>query len=560
VTSREDAVFDTGKLRAATDETDARQLRRVVVASAAGTTFEWYDFFIFGSLASIIAKRFFTGVDETSGFIFALLVFAAGFAVRPLGALVFGHVGDRLGRKGAFIVTISLMGLATFAIGLLPTFDQVGIAAPILLVALRICQGFAIGGEYGGAAIYVAEHAKAGRRGYLTSWIQTSAAFGLGGALIVILVTRTAMGEEAFTDWGWRIPFLLSIGLFALSLWIRLKLEESPLFRRIQARGEIAKSPLAESFFQWRNLRIVLVVLFALMAAQGTVWYSAYFYGQFFLERVLKVEPATVNGLLLIVVAVSAVLYVFFGWLSDYIGRKPPMVAGMLVAAVTFFPGFQYLTGAANPKLAEASRSAPVVVIADPGGCSFQFDPIGRAEFTSACDIAKRSLATAGVSYRNETASVGSPVVVRIGAAEIAIEDDAAPATALERRRLAEAKIRETLIAAGYPERADPALVNRVGVLAVLIWFIACATALYGPLAAALVELFPTRIRYTALSLPYHIGTGWFGGFMPATAFAIVAATGNIYAGLWYPVIVAGVSFVLAMIFLPETKDRNIDV
>jgi MFS family permease len=541
-------------------EPSARQLRTVVAASASGTAFEWYDFFVFGSLTSVMSKIFYAEANETAAFIFYLLVFAAGFFVRPLGALVFGHFGDRLGRKGAFIVTITLMGLSTCGIGFLPTFAQAGTWAPIGLVTLRCIQGFALGGEYGGAAIYVAEHAPPGRRGFLTGWIQTSASFGLAAALVVILVTRTLLGEDAFAAWGWRIPFLVSIGLLVISLWIRLRLEESPLFRRIKAEGVISPAPLAESFFRWENLQLVLIALGALMAAQGVIWYTAHFYAQFFLERVLKVEPAKVNEILIIVVAISAPLYVFFGWLSDKVGRKILMASAIGLAALTFFPAFHIITEAANPALARANDSAPVTVVADPSTCALQFDPTGTAEFTTSCDVAKSTLASAGVSYRNKAGPRGAPAIVRIGSIEVASADvEGATAAARKSARTEiQAKIKAALASAGYPESADPAQVNVRRILLVFVWFIVLATALYGPLAAALVELFPTRIRYSALSLPYHIGTGWFGGFLPATSFAIVAATGNVYAGLWYPVIVAGLSFFIALRFLPETRKRSL--
>ena len=541
-------------------EPSARDLRLVVTASAAGTAFEWYDFFIFGALTSVIGKQFFTGVDEAAATVFALLVFAAGFAVRPLGALVFGHFGDRLGRKNAFIVTITLMGVATSAIGLLPTFSQVGLWAPIALVTLRCAQGFALGGEYGGAAIYVAEHAPAGKRGFYTSWVQTSAAFGLVSALLVILTTRTVVGEEAFAAWGWRIPFIVSIFLFLISLWIRVSLGESPAFQRIKEAGGLSHAPLAESFFKWRNLKLVLLALGSLMAAQGAIWYAVHFYAQVFLERILKVPPATVNGLFIASVSVSAVLYVFFGWLSDKIGRKKIMVSGIGLAALTLFPGFEAMTRAANPDLAAATSAHPAIVVADPSTCSFQFDVIGRANYVTACDIAKATLAAAGVSYRNEPGPPGAPALVRIGATEVASTDASGRSPEEQKRLRAEVqgRIKAALNAAGYPEKADPAKIDKIGVLAVLVWFVVCATALFGPLAACLVELFPTRIRYSALSLPYHIGTGWFGGFMPVTAFAIVVATGNIFAGLWYPVVVGAVSVMIALIFLPETLGRDI--
>jgi MFS family permease len=548
------------------DAVSPQKLRLVVVASSAGTVFEWYDFFIFGLLASVMAQHFFTGVNPTAGFIFALLTFAVGFAVRPLGALYFGRVGDSKGRKGAFLVTITMMGLATFAVGLLPDYSQIGIWAPIALVTLRVLQGFALGGEYGGAVVYVAEHAPAHRRGWNTSWVQTSAAIGLLAALLVVYFTRLALGEEAFQDWGWRVPFLVSIGLLAISLWIRLQLEESPLFARMKADGTASKAPVAEAFGQWKNLRIVLVALFGLMMAQGVVWYTGHFYVQVFLEKQLKVDPQTINLWLLAVTLVSAFLYVFFGWLSDRVGRRPVMLFGMILGAASFFPAFHGLTLAANPALAAAQTRAPVVVVADPADCSFQFNPVGRTAdgrdaFASSCDVAKSTLVGAGVSYDNQPGAPGSPALIRIGATELAAPD--IRALDAEAQKAAKADYVRTagaaLAAAGYPAKADPAGINHAAVLGLMLIFVVAATALYGPLAAALVELFPTRIRYTALSVPYHIGTGFFGGFMPATAVAIVAATGNMYSGLWYPVVVTAISVVCALVLMPETRGRDIN-
>ncbi|NEX94820.1 MFS transporter [Caulobacter sp. 17J65-9] len=537
-------------------------LATVVAASAAGTAFEWYDFFIFGSLAAVIAKHFYTGVNEATGFILALATFAVGFFVRPLGALVFGHIGDRKGRKGAFLVTISLMGIATFAIGFLPTYEQIGMAAPLALIALRVLQGFALGGEYGGAAIYVAEHAPAKKRGGLTGWIQTSAALGLIGALVVILVTRKTLGEEAFQAWGWRIPFWVSMGLLLISLWMRVKLGESPAFRKLEAEeGAVAKAPFAESFLRWRNLRLVLIVLFGIMMAQGAVWYAAFFYSQFFLEKVLKVEAATVNELMIAATLASAVLYVVFGWLSDKIGRKPVMLFGMILATVAFFPAFKAITAAANPALAEAQAKAPVVVHADPATCSVQFDPVGKAVFASSCDIAKSVLTNAGVSYSNAPLAPGETASVSVGERMVLSREgaglDGAALKALKAE--VEVDIRSALAEAGYPEKADPARIDFQRLFGLMMIFVVAATALYGPQAAALVELFPTRIRYTAMSLPYNIGTGWFGGFLPAAAFAMVAASGNIFFGLWYPVAITAVAVLVNIAFLPETKGRDLD-
>lgn len=549
-----------------TDATEARAepgLKTVVVASAAGTAFEWYDFFVFGSLTTIIARHFFADAGETVAYIMALLTFGLGFVVRPLGALVFGWFGDRTGRKTTFLVTITLMGLATVAIGLLPDYGQIGLAAPILLLVMRMLQGFALGGEYGGAAIYVAEHSPQKKRGLLTGWIQTTAAFGLIGALSVILITRGIVGVEAFDEWGWRIPFLLSALLLAVSLWIRLRLNESPAYRRMEAEASDTdhRAPYKEAFFQWGNGRFVLIALFGIMIAQGAVWYCGYFYTRFFMERVLKVDTNTVDQLVLAVTVASAGLYVFFGWLSDKVGRKPVMLFGMLLALVAFFPGFQALTRAANPALAEAQASAPVTVIADPATCALQFDPIGKAAFASSCDIAKSVLSNAGVSYGNAEAIAGSVATVRIGATEVASVEGAAmaPAELKAARTDVETRIKTALVEAGYPARADPARINMPLVFGILMIFMAAATALYGPQAAALVELFPTRVRYTAMSLPYNIGTGWVGGLLPAASFALVAWSGNIYFGLWYSVGFTVVAVIVSLLWLPETRGRDLD-
>lgn len=535
-------------------------LKTVVTASAAGTAFEWYDFFIFGSLAGVIAHHFYAEVSEATGYILALLTFGVGFVVRPLGALVFGWFGDRTGRKTTFLVTITLMGVATVAIGLLPDYGDIGVAAPILLILMRVLQGFALGGEYGGAAIYVAEHAPPRKRGFLTGWIQTTAALGLIGALSVILITRKVVGAEAFDEWGWRIPFLLSALLLGVSLWIRMKLDESPAYRRMESEGGERRAPYREAFLTWKNGRFVLLALFGIMIAQGAVWYCGYFYTRFFMERILKVEVATVDMLMLWLTVASAGLYVFFGWLSDRIGRKPVMLFGMILALVAFFPGFHALTKAANPALAEAQASAPVTVVADPAACALQFDPVGKAAFASSCDIAKNVLSNAGVSYGNAEALPGSVATIRIGQAEVAsIEGEAlAPADLKAARADVEARIKAALTAAGYPERADPARMNLPLMFAILMVFIVAATALYGPQAAALVELFPTRVRYTAMSLPYNIGTGWVGGLLPAASFALVAASGNIYFGLWYSVAFTLVAVIVSLLWLPETRGRDL--
>ncbi|MDO1558884.1 MFS transporter [Brevundimonas sp. 2R-24] len=535
-------------------------LRTVVAASAAGTTFEWYDFFIFGSLAGVIATHFYAEVGAATSYILALITFGVGFVVRPLGALVFGWFGDRYGRKITFLTTIIMMGVATVAIGLLPTYAQAGAVAPVLLIAMRVLQGFALGGEYGGAAIYVAEHAPNHRRAGLTGWIQTSAALGLIGALVVILGTRALMGTEAFNAWGWRIPFLISAFLLVISLWIRLKLGESPAFKAMEAESGERRAPYREAFFQWKNLKLVLLALFGIMIAQGAVWYCGYFYSRFFMERVLKVDTAIVDALILAVTIVSAFLYVFFGWLSDRVGRKPVMLFGMVLALVTFFPGFHVLTQAANPALARAQAEAPVVVRADPATCSLQFDPVGKAAFSTSCDIAKSVLANAGVSYRNEAAPSGAVAEVRVGDEVVTSIEGAglSPEQLTQARAGVQAEITQALAAHGYPATADPAQMNLPLVFGVLLVFIIAATALYGPQAAALVELFPTRVRYTAMSLPYNIGTGWVGGLLPAASFALVAWSGDIYFGLWYAIGFTAVAAVICFFLLPETKGRDL--
>jgi MFS family permease len=536
-----------------------RSMTLVVVASAAGTMFEWYDFFIFGSLAAIIARHFFSGVSDAQGYLFALLTFAAGFFARPFGAVVFGRIGDIVGRKRAFLVTITIMGLATFAVAFLPDYAQIGIAAPFALIAVRVLQGFAIGGEYGGAAIYVAEHASAKRRGLATGWIQAAAGMGLVLALVVILITRKAMGEDAFAAWGWRIPFAASFVLLAISLWIRLRLRESPMFQRIQEEGRVSKAPLSEALLNGVSLKIVLIALVGILMGQGVVWYTAQFYTQFFLERTLKVDPAVVDMLIMAVTLASIPIYMLLAWLSDIVGRKPVMLAGLLLAAIGFIPGFQMLTAAVNPALAAAAAKSPVIVAADPAHCALQFDLIGKAKFVTACDIAKSALASAGIPYSNVSAASGAEV--RIGGDAIVAPDG----TGLGKAQFAAAtknfgaRLKTALVAAGYPASADSQSIDIPRTLAILMIFILASAALYAPQAAALVELFPTRIRYTALSVPYHIGVGWFGGFLPATAFAIVAATGNIYSGLWYPTIVSAIGFLVTLFFVPETKGRAID-
>ena len=523
-----------------------------------GTMIEWYDFFVFGTLAAVIAANFTAGSDS-AGFIFALGAFAAGFIVRPFGALFFGRMGDRLGRKRAFLVTISLMGAATVAIGLLPSIQQAGMWAPSLLVLTRVLQGFAMGGEYGGAAVYVAEHAAANRRGYLTGWIQVTAAAGLVLALATVLATRLIFGEAQLQAWGWRIPFLLSAVLLALSLWVRASLAESPVFQHMREARLVAHAPISEAF-RGDNLRRILIALVCILLAQGAVWYTAHFYAQFFLERVLKVDALTVNVLVMLGVLVSCGGYVMFGWLSDRVGRKPVMLCGMIFAAVAYLPGFHYLTAAANPGLRQASERAPITVFADPSDCHFQFDPFGRETFDSSCDLARRILSDTGVPYHNRPGEKG--VVARVDVAGISVPSvsvaglNSAQAAA-ERRRVG-SELRAALGRASYPLTADESRINFAAVLAILVVFMLASAALYGPQAAALVELFPARVRYTALSVPYNIGTGWIGGLLPVSAFAMVSATGNIYFGLTYPLVFTVVGIVATLAFFPETNGRSL--
>jgi len=538
-----------------------RSNRLVIAGASAGTVFEWYDFYLYGSLAAVITQHFFSGVNATTGYIFALLAFAAGFAVRPFGAIVFGRLGDIWGRKNTFLVTMLLMGLSTFVVGLLPSYSQIGVAAPIALVVMRLIQGLALGGEYGGAATYVAEHAPPGKRGVYTSWIQITATVGLFLSLVVILVVRTSLGEPAFQAWAWRIPFLISLLLLGVSLWIRLKLNESPVFQQMVAEGKTSRKPLAESFGNWKNARLVIFALLGLTAGRAVVWYTGQFYALFFLERILKVDGALANTLVAIALLLATPFFIVFGWLSDKIGRKPVILAGCLLAALTYFPIFRALTAAANPDLAAASARAPVTVIADPADCAFQFDPVGRRTFASSCDLAKSALANAGVSYASQAAPAGSVAVVRVGDQEIASFDGRGlAAKALTAQKTAWAKsLGAQLKAGGYPAKADPAKVHRPLTVLLLWTLVIYVTMVYGPIAAALVEMFPARIRYTSMSLPYHVGNGWFGGFLPTTAFAMVAATGNIYYGLWYPVVVAAATFVIGALFVREMKDTPIE-
>lgn len=545
-----------------------REEKKVIFASSLGTVFEWYDFYLYGSLAAIIAKQFFSALDPTSAFIFALLAFAAGFLVRPFGAIVFGRLGDMIGRKYTFLVTILIMGMSTFIVGILPSYATIGVAAPVLLIVLRMLQGLALGGEYGGAATYVAEHAPHGKRGAYTSWIQTTATLGLFLSLVVILGTRTLMGEEKFADWGWRVPFLLSIFLLGISVWIRLSMNESPAFAKMKAEGKTSKAPLSESFGQWRNLKIVILALIGLTAGQAVVWYTGQFYALFFLANVLKVEPATANILIAVSLIIGTPFFVVFGALSDRIGRKPIIMAGMLIAVLTYFPLFKALTEAANPKLAAAQASAQIVVTVDTKQCSFQGSPIARdVDFRTGCDIAKRTLAQSAASYETVD-QPGATATVKIGDKVLTpptgtltadghkFEPTSAAAIAAFKKEVSGA-----MTAAGYPAKADPIPLFSSGwwkVVAILTILVIYVTMVYGPIAAMLVELFPTRIRYTSMSLPYHIGNGWFGGLLPSISFAMVAANGNIYHGLWYPIIIAAGCFVIGMLFVKETKDVDI--
>ncbi len=553
--------------------------KKVIFASSLGTIFEWYDFYLYGLLATIISAQFFSGVNETTGFIFALAAFAAGFAVRPFGALVFGRLGDLVGRKYTFLVTISIMGGATFLVGVIPNYASIGVAAPIILVALRLLQGLALGGEYGGAATYVAEHAPNNKRGLYTSFIQTTATLGLFAALLVVLGTRTMIGEEAFKEWGWRVPFLISVILLGVSLWIRLQLSESPVFQKMKDEGTRSKAPISEAFGEWKNAKFALIALLGAVAGQAVVWYTGQFYAMFFLEKMLLVDGATTNTLIAIALLLGTPFFIFFGWLSDKIGRKYIILGGCALAAVTYFPAFHALSNAANPALTQASETAPVTVTVNDNDCSLQFDPIGKNKFDSkSCDIAKSYLAKNAISYTVVEAPAGTVASVKIGDTVITAPD---PAKVTGDEKAAAIKafgggVIGALEKAGYPVKdnpkaatdekapkkilvADPAQINKPMVVAILFYLVLLVTAVYGPIAAMLVELFPAKIRYTAMSLPYHIGNGWFGGFLPTTAFAMVAATGDIYYGLWYPIVVAVLTVVVGLMFLPETFKKDID-
>jgi MFS family permease len=543
--------------------------KRVIFASSLGTVFEWYDFYLFGVLTAIIGAQFFAPLDESTRNIFTLLAFAAGFAVRPFGALVFGRLGDMVGRKYTFLVTILIMGCSTFALAFLPGYKTLGLVAPILLIALRLLQGLALGGEYGGAATYVAEHAPPGRRGLYTAWIQTTATVGLMLALMVILASRFWAGSFAFTpdgeksfaeEWGaWRLPFAFSGVLLLVSVWIRVKLAESPAFLKIKAEGKTSKAPLSEAFGQWKNLRIVILALIGLTAGQAVVWYTGQFYALYFLQTFLKVDGPTANILIAVALILGTPFFLFFGGLSDRVGRKPIILAGCLIAAVCYFPLFHALTSFANPKLQAAIQASPVSVVAPSSDCNLVLNLTGTAKFTTPCDTSRTFLANAGVNYELVDGPAG-PAVVKIGADAVTGYDGKAASVKADKARF-EKEVRAALTKAGYPAKAEPipAFSGRwlalVMVLTIMVIFV---TMVYGPIAAMLVEMFPTRIRYTAMSLPYHIGNGWFGGFLPAISFSIVAATGNIYSGLWYPIIIASITFVVGMIFVKETKDSTV--
>ena len=555
------ATIDSTSTGSAPRRGITKEERKVIFASSLGTVFEWYDFYLYGSLAAIIAKHFFAGVNETTAFIFALLAFAAGFAVRPFGAIVFGRLGDMIGRKHTFLITIVIMGVSTAVVGLLPSYSSIGVAAPVILITLRLLQGLALGGEYGGAATYVAEHAPPGKRGFFTSWIQTTATLGLFLSLLVILACRTVLGTEAFEAWGWRIPFLLSILLLIVSVYIRLQLSESPVFNRMKAEGKASRAPLTESFARWDNLKVVIMSLLGGTAGQAVVWYTGQFYALFFLLQTLKIDPQTANLLIAGSLLIGTPFFVIFGSLSDRIGRKGIIMAGCILAALTYFPIFHALTQYGNPDVFSAQARNPVTVVADPAQCSFQFDPVGKARFTSSCDVAKSVLAKRAIPYVNEKAEPGSVAQVRIGSTVVpSFDGSRLPAADFKTQNDAfAATLGAALKDAGYPEKADPNKTNYPMVLLLLTILVIYVTMVYGPIAAWLVELFPARIRYTSMSLPYHIGNGWFGGFLPTVSFALVVYTGDIFYGLWYPVVITGVSLVVGMLCLKETRNVDID-
>jgi MFS family permease len=536
-----------------------KEERMVVFASSLGTVFEWYDFYLYGSLAAIIAKHFFVAVNEATSFIFALLAFAAGFFVRPFGAIFFGRLGDMIGRKYTFLITILMMGAATFIVGVLPGYATLGIAAPIILITLRLFQGLALGGEYGGAATYVAEHSPDGRRGYFTSFIQTTATLGLFLSLLVILGCRIIMGTAKFEEWGWRIPFLLSIALLGISVWIRLQLSESPVFKRMKEEGKGSKAPLTESFLKWRNLKIVLVALLGAVAGQGVVWYTGMFYELFFVINILKVDPQFGNLVIAAALIIGTPFFIVFGALSDKIGRKWIIMAGLFLAAVTYFPIFKGITKAANPALLEATQQFPVKVFADPNNCTFQFDPVGKATFRKSCDVAKSFLSRKGIPYTNEALPAGSIAHVMVGTERIDAFDGVSLSPADFKAQTAAFTAKMNAATKAYPAKADLNRVNTPMLIFLLVILVIYVTMVYAPIGAYLVEMFPARIRYTSMSLPYHIGNGWFGGFLPSIAFAIVTATGDIYAGLWYPIAIAVMSLVIGSLLLKDT-DPNASI
>ncbi len=557
------ALATTAGALAGTEMTKA-EMRKVVFASSLGTVFEWYDFYLYGALATIIGKHFFSGLSDTAQYVAALLAFAAGFFVRPFGAVIFGRLGDTIGRKYTFLITILIMGLSTFLVGVLPSYGAIGMAAPVILICLRLAQGLALGGEYGGAATYVAEHAEDDKRGYRTSWIQTTATLGYFLSLIILLTCQTMGGSDAASrdaaytaEWGtWRYPFWISLILLAISVWIRLSLNESPLFTKMKEEGRHSTAPLSEAFANWANLKIVILALLGLTAGQAVVWYGGQFYANIFLNKVLQVDAFWTNVMVAIALAIGTPFFILFGWLSDKIGRKPIILAGMLLAALTYFPIFHMIAGAANPELVAASAKSPVTVVADPAECRLQFDPVGKSKFTSPCDVAKTALVKKGIPYSNEAGPAGA-AQIKVGDKVVSSYD----ATAADAKVLGETfskELGDALKAAGYPAKSPIAGVDWrvVGLLSILMIYV---TMVYAPIAAMLVEMFPTRFRYSAMSLPYHIGNGWFGGFLPFISVALVASTGNIYSGLWYPVIVAAGCFVIGLLFVGETRGKAMD-